>query len=352
MSQNICSATFRDSTDSSVPMGARINPHICSDTRFTFGKGALSLRATDLEFDDNTTEGVARANVTPKHIFSSGVPVFGTQYGDQTTYQVKATKCGRTMLNVVRYQRPHVYTEKRTATRVPRDVLRSGGAERRADNVKRARATLTQLVHTNWPHWTHAYSTPVFVTLTFRRDGEYADIAHKDNHKEQMKLLRRYHQEMRKMFGDLRYVWVKELHKDGEHVHFHILYFNLGFNTHEQMDKAWPHGYVRTERIRTGKKGIAKCAGYLAKYMGKNTPDKNERKLYRPSHNLEYPTTYYAPYDVHALLLDWQHVRPVRTIKQNPYTGEYIVYERYIDPDVLPDTEKPPFQEVSVQVAL
>jgi len=151
---------------------------------------------------------------------------------------------------------------------------------------------------------------------------------------------------MSAMFPNLRYVWVKELHKDYEHVHFHVLYFNLPWNTHEQMNNAWPYGFVSVERVRGGTKDLQKCAGYMAKYLGKQNPEDTEKKLYVPSQNLALPITYYHPLDVAVLLQECEGVTPYAKTLKNPYTGENITYERYVI------TEKPPVGSCSVHVGM
>ena len=68
------------------------------------------------------------------------------------------------------------------------------------------------------------------------------------------------------------YVWVMELHKDGERLHVHL-------GLAQYVPKAvladlWPHGFVDIRRIRTKASGgdqakAGMTAHYLAKYVGK-----------------------------------------------------------------------------------
>jgi hypothetical protein len=135
------------------------------------------------------------------------------------------------------------------------------------------------------------------------------------------------------MFGDLKFIWVRELHKDGLNVHFHILYFNLPHNTQEQLETAWPHGWIKAERCRTGREDMQKVAGYLAKYMGKQVTEQTEVRLFTPSQNLEQPITYYDPLDVIALMSEFKNAQRIKHWPaENPYTHEQIIYETYLMP--------------------
>ena len=74
--------------------------------------------------------------------------------------------------------------------------------------------------------------------------------------------------------GDpLPYVWVPELHKDGERFHVH---FAVGkFVPRGLIDSSWGHGFVHIKLLSdlpVGSASVAearKAAGYLSKYVGK-----------------------------------------------------------------------------------
>jgi len=351
VSHKITSTTEKDTTCPPVLLEARLIPHINRNEKRT-EKRTQTLRGTQpLHADDPNECDDPTVQVPPNTIlYGTAVPVFGKQTFNKTVYQVKVIKSGSTMLDVVRFQYPHVHKHYKESRLARYGVRARQTAQRRYDNVRRARARMTQLVHANWPKMAAKYTAPCFVTLTFKRDGEI-DIAHKSQHQHQMRLIKAYHERMAVMFPDLRFIWVKELHKDGEHVHFHVLYFNLGYNTYEQMNKAWPHGYVTVDRVKGGLKDIGKCAGYLAKYMGKTDPHDTNTKLYVPSQNLLKPEEHYHPMDVHAILKEWAHVPYKQTIRHNPYTNEFVVHRKYLL-GAPPDTEKAPITEPSVQVAL
>jgi hypothetical protein len=69
------------------------------------------------------------------------------------------------------------------------------------------------------------------------------------------------------------YLWVPELHADGERYHVHLA---VGRYVHYRlMRQVWPHGFVHIKRLSdlpfgSGTLGEARLAArYLAKYVGK-----------------------------------------------------------------------------------
>lgn len=85
--------------------------------------------------------------------------------------------------------------------------------------------------------------------------------------------VRRFVRRLRHHLGEpFAYVWVLELHKDGQRLHVHIGLDR--FVPKSSLAALWPHGFVDIRRIRV--KAIegerAKCqkaAHYLSKYVGK-----------------------------------------------------------------------------------
>jgi hypothetical protein len=68
------------------------------------------------------------------------------------------------------------------------------------------------------------------------------------------------------------YVWVLELHKDGERLHVHLGVAR--FIPKADLEALWPHGFIDIRRIRTkasdGERAqTQKAAHYLSKYVGK-----------------------------------------------------------------------------------
>jgi hypothetical protein len=77
--------------------------------------------------------------------------------------------------------------------------------------------------------------------------------------------------------GPLPYLWVPELHEDGERYHLH---FGVGQFVHwRSIRRAWPHGFIHIKLIGdlpvgSGTIGEARVtAGYLGKYVGKALED-------------------------------------------------------------------------------
>ena len=77
--------------------------------------------------------------------------------------------------------------------------------------------------------------------------------------------------------GRFAYVWVPELHKDGQRYHVHVVVDR--FIPKRMVEEAWGHGFVDVREIRNqgkaGNKGEAmrRVAGYVAKYVGKSYDD-------------------------------------------------------------------------------
>jgi len=96
--------------------------------------------------------------------------------------------------------------------------------------------------------------------------------------------VRSFFRKLRMRTGPLPYLWVAELHADGERYHVH---FAVGRFVHRGwIVEAWPHGWVHIKLIGdlpvgSGALGEARIAArYLAKYVGKAL-DRREGGLHR-----------------------------------------------------------------------
>ncbi len=85
--------------------------------------------------------------------------------------------------------------------------------------------------------------------------------------------VRSFFRKLRRRTGALPYLWVPELHADGERYHVH---FAVGrFVQRGWIVEAWPHGFVHIKLLGdlptgSGTWGEARlAAGYLGKYVGK-----------------------------------------------------------------------------------
>ena len=85
--------------------------------------------------------------------------------------------------------------------------------------------------------------------------------------------VRRFFRKLRSRTGPLPYLWVPELHADGERYHVH---FAVGrYVRRSLIDEAWPHGFVHIKLIGDLSVGSGTlvearvAARYLAKYVGK-----------------------------------------------------------------------------------
>lgn len=282
----------------------------------------------------------------PTRILSSGVPVYEASNPRTRPIQVKATKSGE-LIDVQWYRSPVYVDYAPKSKRSLPDILsrheraRDGLHTRRSDNIARSRARMTRLIHTNMPTKWRNGTSACWVTLTYK--GEYTERAR------DLELTQddweRYAKKIRKKYGDLQYVMVRELQtKNGRNAwHFHVLYFNMPWNQFSDFAEAW--GYsdnVDVERVKVGFQHSQRMAGYIAKYMGKSNPLASTayKRMYTVSLNLLQPETYSDPLDVHALMTEIQNTHSMYKSTpwyDLPFFGNATRYETY-----KPKNETPP----------
>ncbi len=139
-------------------------------------------------------------------------------------------------------------------------LLREPGPDRSADEAaRRARGQIRRYCAANWLNklGTLTYGPP------FCRDplAVRADVGG-------------FFHRLRKETGALPYLWVPELHADGERYHVH---FAVGRYVHYLLiRRVWRHGLIHIEELKylpvgSGALGEARLAArYLAKYIGKD----------------------------------------------------------------------------------
>jgi hypothetical protein len=196
-----------------------------------------------------------------------------------------------------------------------RKIIRSKNAVRRSDSVVRARASIYDILHCNYPVKKSRYSWPVEMT------GTYAETAgHTVEYRnEVLKDFTAFIRLLRERYGEnIGYLGVMELQKErGKSEghsgvwHFHLIVFNLGYNDMQVVKSFWPHGDLRISRQKHGKATteelsmrytsyVAKGAKYLAKELGEYL--QSGEKTYLCSKGLLRPDTYNRVDDVKRII--------------------------------------------------
>ena len=93
----------------------------------------------------------------------------------------------------------------------------------------------------------------------------------------------------------LKYVAIAEKQKkNGRNAwHFHVLFFNLPYYPHREMEKLWRGGFVFVTSRSTEIKSIQHLISYMSKYLSKDTDVGKSKKLYWCSRGLQKPQVLY-----------------------------------------------------------
>lgn len=196
--------------------------------------------------------------------------------------------------------------------------------KKRADKINESKMNLRRLINAN----VNPFSK--FVTLTFKENLTDIDEAKKIFKKFVMKLNYRRKKENKE---NLKYIYVVEFQERGA-VHFHCIFFNMGFMKNEELQKVWGQGFTKINRI----KDVDNVGAYVVKYMQKDLIDDrlNGKDLYGRSRDLKKPIIIKKPSEVVAIsdglqkFLDFNNVSYVPFSKQ--YTTKYrgnIEYMQY-----------------------
>lgn len=213
------------------------------------------------------------------------------------------------------YKQPFFYNwidqKKSTPTRGDTSLI-----SKRDDNIQRATATIRRLIQCNQED---QLEKPKFLTLTYASEVKELKIANPD--------FSRFTQEVRRTFGDLKYIAVPEFQPESERVHFHALYFNMPFmnNFKEQMSRLWPHGSTKIEAVRA----INAMPRYIGKYMTKSLKDPRTvgRKSFFTSRNLLRPIVIHSEKRSTDILEQWQDRLTVANAKTfQDYRGRDVTY--------------------------
>lgn len=119
-----------------------------------------------------------------------------------------------------------------------------------------------------------------FITLTYAGEGCHNERAFRAHIAEAFKDLRR------RLGGEpLPYLWVPEWHPGGHGLHGHAAVGR--YVPRSKLVESWPHGYVSIKLIGDLPVGSGaleearRCAGYLAKYVGKAIGERRAPGLHR-----------------------------------------------------------------------
>lgn len=163
------------------------------------------------------------------------------------------------MLELYEYERPYFYNlppPKRGSSAL--DSAKGEPAEKREDNVLRARRTIRRLIEAN----VSPSRKPIFMTFTFARNVRTLEEANP--------LFSTAVKEMQRRWGRTRYLCVPEFQQRGA-VHYHAIFFDLPYILHikRKMSKLWPHGFVQVKAIRK----VKSIGLYVSKYLQKGVGD-------------------------------------------------------------------------------
>lgn len=125
----------------------------------------------------------------------------------------------------------------------------------------------------------------------------------------------------------LKYVYVVEFQKRGA-VHFHCIFFNVGFISNKELSDLWGKGFVKVNNIEN----CDNVGSYVVKYMQKDLIDdrlKNSDLYGRSKGNLKEPIEIKKPSEVGALLDSLTGIIPSYSVD---YVSDYlgnISYRQY-----------------------
>lgn len=101
----------------------------------------------------------------------------------------------------------------------------------------------------------------------------------------------------RKYNLDIKYVAIAEKQKKNNRNawHFHVLFFNLPYFPHDQMQDVWSAGFVFVTSRQNGINDVKHIISYMSKYLTKSADIARHKKLFWGSRNLEKPQILYDP---------------------------------------------------------
>lgn len=233
------------------------------------------------------------------------------------------------IVEIYNYERPYVYNQ----IQKQRDIIRSGRADRREDNLTVAQRYLRRLIFAN----IEPNRVPSFATFTFAENVQ--------NIKEANLLWTAFIRRLRQCLGRaVKYTVVVEFQKRGA-VHYHVLFYDLPESWTKEERKTrhiaslWGHGWVDVRTIQKIR-SIRSIGSYVSKYLSKHTLDSRlvGEKAYFSSHGLKKPREIRDRKRAEKVLAELKSCNTYELVYNNDYdTGRsygVINYKQYIKSDV------------------
>lgn len=184
-------------------------------------------------------------------------------------FNIKIVLSGEKIVEVYHYTRPIILGK---VTNVEGKNKEGAGDKEniKRTSIHRTRTNLARLINANT--WNY------FLTLTFATDEVDSTS------------ITRMFRKMKRMYGEFKYIYVKELTKRGR-LHYHVL-LNINLGTIEDIrayerwfaENIWCEGFVKLKSVDTQ----SALSGYLCKYLTKDLQNIKGR-LYNCSRNLNKP---------------------------------------------------------------
>lgn len=193
---------------------------------------------------------------------------------------------------------------------------RAGAVQKRSDKINEAKIRLRRLINAN------VVPSSKFVTLTFKDNIE--DVKTAKNHFKKF-VMRLNYLRKKEGKGNLKYIYVVEFQKRGA-VHFHCIFFNMGYVKNSDLQLIWRFGYVRINII----KNVDNVGAYVVKYMQKDLVNEGLKgfDLYGRSRDLREPVEIKEPSQVGKLIEGFEKYIVYSKSYMTKYRGniEYIQY--------------------------
>lgn len=227
--------------------------------------------------------------------------------------------CSGNVIEIYNYEEPLFYGFDNSNNGIGKGKKKVGDKAdfiKRRDNMMNSKMKLRRLINAN----VKKYSK--FVTLTFAENVQDVDSA-KDIFKKFIKKLNYRRKKEGKQ--NLKYVYVVEFQKRGS-IHFHCVFFNMGFIKNEELQRLWGKGYTKINIITN----VDNVGAYVVKYMEKSLEDNrlNGKDLYgRSKGNLEESLVIKQPREVTAILEAYQNNITFEKTYKTDYNGKVQYYQ-------------------------
>lgn len=218
-------------------------------------------------------------------------------------------------------------TKTRTETQEARDKRKT---EAKAKAARRARETFRRLYNANAWQWENPRGEkcqPIMVTLTFKEEVRDANEAKKLFAEF---ILRLNYQRMKCGSKEkVKYIAVPELHKENrpQVVHFHVIFFNIGFIPKEELAELWNRGLVHVQRISDKDAFRSLVPTYFAKEF--ETTSRARMKRYLTSRGLKKPAVVLDERTVDDILAGLTKAELEEEREINTDSFGVITYKRY-----------------------